>query len=63
VLGGGAEYMFASNITGRVEFLHYDFGDEEFLFRFDIPSSDFYDLFGDVDFDVNVIRAGVNILF
>jgi outer membrane immunogenic protein len=59
VLGGGAEVMFTSNVTGRIEFLHYDFSDEELSFDFD-PGSDDYFLNVDGDFDVNVIRAGLS---
>jgi outer membrane immunogenic protein len=62
VLGGGVEAMLGSNITGRLEFLHYDFSNEELSFNFD-PQSDSYFLDVEGDLDVNVIRAGLNFLF
>jgi outer membrane immunogenic protein len=57
VAGGGLEVMVTNNITGRLEFLHYDFNDDDFF----VDGG--YDLEGDLDFDVNVVRAGVNVLF
>jgi opacity protein-like surface antigen len=62
VLGCGIEAILVSDIMGRIEFLHYEFDDKDFFFRFD-PQSDAYNLFGNTDFDVNVVRASVNILF
>jgi outer membrane immunogenic protein len=51
VAGGGVEYAFADNITGKLEYLHMDFG------RYDGLGSSH----GRVSFDntVNVIRAGI----
>lgn len=54
--------MLGSNITGRLEFLHYDFRNEELSFNFD-SQSDSYFLDVDGDLDVNVIRAGLNLMF
>ena len=39
VLGGGIETKLATNMTARLEYLHYDFGGESFFYRFD-PGSD-----------------------
>ncbi len=60
VAGAGVEVMFTNNITGRLEYLHYEFGEKDFF----VDSGDVgYDLDGSVDLDVNVVRAGINVLF
>jgi outer membrane immunogenic protein len=61
VLGAGAEAMVTSNISVRLEYLHYEFGDEDFFFRMDPTGG--YDLFGDADLDVDAVRLGVNFHF
>ena len=55
VAGGGIEYAFADNITGKLEYLHMDFG------RYSGPNSSL----GRVSFDntVNVVRAGISYRF
>ena len=62
VLGAGIETKITSNMTARLEYLHYDFGGADIFYRLD-PLSDAYDAFGDAQLDVDVIRLGVNILF
>jgi outer membrane immunogenic protein len=62
VLGAGIETKIASNMTARLEYLHYDFGGADIFYRLD-PLSDAYDAFGDAELDVDIIRLGVNILF
>ena len=57
VAGGGVEVKVTNNVTGRLEFLHYEFGEDDF------SVDRGYVLEGDVDLDVNVVRAGVNVLF
>lgn len=60
VAGAGVEVMFTDNITGRLEYLHYEFGEKDFF----VDSGDVgYDLDGSVDLDVDVVRAGINVLF
>lgn len=62
VLGGGVEAMVTSNVSLRLEYLHYDFGDDNYFYQMDtVPDS--YDLFGDADLDVDAIRLGVNFHF
>jgi outer membrane immunogenic protein len=62
VLGGGIEAKFAENVTGRIEFLHYEFDDGDLTLNFH-PNPDAYFLDVESELDLNVIRAGVNILF
>ncbi len=62
VLGGGIETKISTNVTARLEYLHYDFGGESFFYRFD-PESDAYDAFGDAYLDVDILRVGVNVRF
>ena len=57
VVGGGVEMMLTNNITGRLEFLHYEFDDDGFF------ADGGYDLDGDLDLDMDVIRAGINVIF
>jgi outer membrane immunogenic protein len=62
VLGGGIEAKLAENVTGRIEFLHYEFDDGDFTLNFH-PNPEAYFLDLDSELSLNVIRAGVNILF
>ncbi len=62
VLGAGFETKISSNMTARLEYLHYDFGGADIFYRLD-PLSDAYDAFGDAELDVDVIRLAVNFLF
>jgi outer membrane immunogenic protein len=62
VLGGGVEAKLTSNMSARLEYLHYDFESESFFYRLD-PESDAYDAFGDAYLDVDILRVGVNMLF
>jgi outer membrane immunogenic protein len=61
-LGAGVEAMVTSNISVRLEYLHYDFSGEDFFVRLD-PSSDAYDLFGESDLDIDAVRLGVSFHF
>lgn len=57
VAGAGVEVKVTNNVTGRLEFLHYEFGEDDF------SVDRGYILEGDVDLDLNVVRAGINVLF
>jgi outer membrane immunogenic protein len=56
VAGGGIEYAVTDNISFGVEYLHYDFGDE------DIEVGD-SGLFADTDLNADVVRGRVNFRF
>jgi outer membrane immunogenic protein len=55
VLGLGAEYLFTDNISVGAEYLHYEFND--------VGELTIGDFSGDIDGDVDVIRARVNVKF
>lgn len=63
VLGGGVEAKLAKNVTGRIEFLHYEFGDGDSTLNFDPQDPESYFLDVESELNVNVIRAGLNIQF
>ena len=50
--------MITENITGRVEYLHYEFYDQSFS-----DEHDGYHLKSDVDLDFDVVKAGINFKF
>jgi outer membrane immunogenic protein len=52
--GGGVEYMVTDNITIGVEYLHYDFGDED-IELLGVPA--------EADIDVDVVRGRVSMKF
>lgn len=51
VVGGGAELKFSQNLSGRLEVLHYGFGDEKLSF----PDGQI-----DSDLDATVVRLGAS---
>jgi outer membrane immunogenic protein len=55
VLGLGAEYLVTDNVSVGAEYLHYEFND--------VAELSFADHGGDIDGDVDVIRARVNVKF
>lgn len=61
VAGGGFEYAFTNNWTGRFEYLHYDLGDATFV----NPSAVVPTGFATTTFEtqINVVRVGVNYKF
>ena len=44
--------MLTSNISIRLEYLHYEFSGKDFFFQLD-PTPDSYDLFGENDLDID----------
>lgn len=58
VAGLGVEGKLTDMISARLEYLHYEFDDENFNYT-NVSSGSF----GQADLDVDVVRAGVNVLF
>ena len=55
VAGGGVEYAITDNITFGVEYLHYEFDQEQVA----IPSASVFD----ADFSADVVRGRLNVKF
>ena len=60
--GVGVEAMVTQKISIKLEYLHADFGDEEYNYNL-VPISSADDTFGSADLDVDTIRLGVNFHF
>jgi outer membrane immunogenic protein len=58
--GGGIEYGFAKNWSARVEYLHYDFGDQSFSFT---ASNGSFRGIDEGRLSVDSVRVGVSYLF
>jgi outer membrane immunogenic protein len=58
-VGAGVEYSFASNVVGRLEYRHYDFGDKFLDFSF--PTLGYLNRRFDFDFDT--VSVGVAYTF
>lgn len=59
VAGAGIEMMLSDRVSAKLEYLHYGLGRENFFFRFDPPSNVNYTYFGKSDFNLNVVRVGL----
>ena len=62
-VGGGIEYAFANNWTGKVEYLYYDLGDETVRGNQSNPADGVTYAKYDFQNKGNIIRAGINYKF
>ena len=60
--GVGVEAMVTEKISVKFEYLHADFGDEDYNYNL-FPGSPADDTIGSADLDVDTIRIGVNFHF
>ena len=56
-VGGGLEYMFAQNWSGKVEYQYYDFGKTSFVTPAPLPA------FGSTRNEEHTVKAGLNYRF
>lgn len=59
VAGLGVEAMVTDMVTVRAEYLHYEFGEEDYDYTDELGSASY----GQADLDADVVRVGVNVLF
>jgi outer membrane immunogenic protein len=62
-IGGGVEYAFTNNWTGRIEYLFYDLGDITNTRTFLLGGVTPLTTTTTVDTQINVVRSGVNYKF
>jgi outer membrane immunogenic protein len=56
-VGGGLEYMFAQNWSGKIEYQYYDFGNTRFVTPIDLAP------FGSIRNDEHTLKVGINYRF
>jgi len=60
-IGGGVEYAFAQNWSGKIEYNYLDFGKDQVSFTFSPPQ--FFGAAGTLQQNMHVVKAGLNYRF